>query len=167
MLHSSPPIQKQLSDVVSIIGKHDFPNKWPELIPQMVDKFKTGGFLYFFIVKFHIKLHLWMILCLFQRWFQCYKWCTSNCTFVVQKVSLRIQIWRVVEGNRIRSEHICETSHWIVSGIILIAMKSVFTFSKGSRKRYQRKSVNEKFIIRKLNGKTWNRSFTVFFISKK
>ncbi|XP_043276599.1 exportin-2 [Venturia canescens] len=44
MLHSPDSIQKQLSDAVSIIGKHDFPTKWPDLIDQMVEKFNTGDF---------------------------------------------------------------------------------------------------------------------------
>ncbi|XP_026476841.1 exportin-2 [Ctenocephalides felis] len=44
MLKAPPAIQKQLSDAVSIIGKHDFPNKWPELITEMTDKFATGDF---------------------------------------------------------------------------------------------------------------------------
>lgn len=44
MLHSPDSIQKQLSDAVSIIGKHDFPTKWPDLLDQMVEKFTTGDF---------------------------------------------------------------------------------------------------------------------------
>ncbi|KAL2737733.1 exportin-2 [Vespula squamosa] len=44
MLHSPHSIQKQLSDAVSIIGKHDLLNKWPELIDQMIEKFNTGDF---------------------------------------------------------------------------------------------------------------------------
>ncbi|XP_001606668.1 exportin-2 [Nasonia vitripennis] len=44
MLHSPDAIQKQLSDAVSVIGKHDFPDKWPELIDQMVGFFNTGDF---------------------------------------------------------------------------------------------------------------------------
>lgn len=44
MLKSSPAIQKQLSDAVSIIGKYDFPAKWPQLIGEMVEKFGTGDF---------------------------------------------------------------------------------------------------------------------------
>ncbi|XP_003692417.1 exportin-2 [Apis florea] len=44
MLHSPDSVQKQLSDAVSIVGKYDFPNKWPELIDQMVEKFNTGDF---------------------------------------------------------------------------------------------------------------------------
>ncbi|CAH0551581.1 unnamed protein product [Brassicogethes aeneus] len=44
MLTSPESIQKQLSDAISIIGKTDFPLKWPELITQMVEKFATGDF---------------------------------------------------------------------------------------------------------------------------
>lgn len=44
MLKSSPSIQKQLSDAISIIGKYDFPDKWPQLITEMVEKFATGDF---------------------------------------------------------------------------------------------------------------------------
>lgn len=44
MLRSPTALQKQLSDAVSIIGKHDFPKKWPQLIDEMVDKFATGDF---------------------------------------------------------------------------------------------------------------------------
>lgn len=45
MLHSPEAIQKQLSDAVSIVGRHDFPNKWPDLISQMVEKFATGTYI--------------------------------------------------------------------------------------------------------------------------
>lgn len=44
MLKSTPSIQKQLSDAVSIIGKYDFPEKWPQLIDEMVEKFGSGDF---------------------------------------------------------------------------------------------------------------------------
>lgn len=44
MLRSPIALQKQLSDAVSIIGKHDFPKKWPQLIDEMVEKFATGDF---------------------------------------------------------------------------------------------------------------------------
>lgn len=44
MLRSPTALQKQLSDAVSIIGKYDFPKKWPQLIDEMVDKFATGDF---------------------------------------------------------------------------------------------------------------------------
>ncbi|EOA39589.1 hypothetical protein CARUB_v10008209mg [Capsella rubella] len=33
---SSPCIQNQLSEALIIIGKHDFPNSWPSLLPQLV-----------------------------------------------------------------------------------------------------------------------------------
>lgn len=46
MLSSPEAIQKQLSDAISIIGKTDFPLKWPELISQMVEHFATGNHLY-------------------------------------------------------------------------------------------------------------------------
>ncbi|XP_037928334.1 exportin-2 [Teleopsis dalmanni] len=44
MLKSPIAIQNQLSDAVSIIGKSDFPKKWPNLIDEMVEKFATGDF---------------------------------------------------------------------------------------------------------------------------
>lgn len=44
MVMSPEAIQKQLSDAVAIIGKYDFPVKWPHLINQMVEKFQTGDF---------------------------------------------------------------------------------------------------------------------------
>lgn len=44
MLFSPNSIQKQLSDAITVIGKHDFPDKWPELIGQMVEKFSTPNF---------------------------------------------------------------------------------------------------------------------------
>ena len=34
----------QLSDAISIIGREDFPMKWPDLITEMVSKFQTGDF---------------------------------------------------------------------------------------------------------------------------
>ncbi|KAF9794424.1 hypothetical protein SFRURICE_009680 [Spodoptera frugiperda] len=44
MLKSPEAIQRQFSDAVSIIGKCDFPENWPSLIPEMVEKFNTGDF---------------------------------------------------------------------------------------------------------------------------
>lgn len=44
MLKSPKSIQKQLSDAIQIIGKYDFPKKWPQLITDMVEKFSTGDF---------------------------------------------------------------------------------------------------------------------------
>ncbi|KAK6166863.1 hypothetical protein SNE40_023474 [Patella caerulea] len=44
MLKSTEQIQLQLSDAISIIGREDFPDKWPNLITEMVSKFQTGDF---------------------------------------------------------------------------------------------------------------------------
>ncbi|KAL4236748.1 Exportin-2 [Mactra antiquata] len=42
MLKSPEQIQKQLSDAISIVGREDFPAKWPNLISEMVEKFQSG-----------------------------------------------------------------------------------------------------------------------------
>ena len=34
----------QLSDAISIIGREDFPAKWPDLLTEMVSKFESGDF---------------------------------------------------------------------------------------------------------------------------
>lgn len=44
MLSSPTIIQKQLSNAIAIIGKEDFPAKWPDLISNFVAKFGTGDF---------------------------------------------------------------------------------------------------------------------------
>ena len=44
MLKAPESLQRQLNDTVSIIGRQDFPAKWPNLIQEMVDKFGTGNF---------------------------------------------------------------------------------------------------------------------------
>lgn len=44
MLKSPAAIQKQFSDAIQIIGKYDFPKKWPQLIDEMIEKFQTGDF---------------------------------------------------------------------------------------------------------------------------
>ncbi|ELU00355.1 hypothetical protein CAPTEDRAFT_165697 [Capitella teleta] len=44
MLKSPEQIQKQLSDAISIIGREDFPAKWPDLLNEMVIKFQSGDF---------------------------------------------------------------------------------------------------------------------------
>lgn len=44
MLTSPEQIQRQLSDAISIISKEDFPEKWPDLLPTMVERLKTGDF---------------------------------------------------------------------------------------------------------------------------
>uniref|UniRef100_A0A3B3QS44 Exportin-2 n=1 Tax=Paramormyrops kingsleyae TaxID=1676925 RepID=A0A3B3QS44_9TELE len=44
MLSSPEQIQKQLSDAISIIGREDFPQKWPDLLREMVNRFQSGDF---------------------------------------------------------------------------------------------------------------------------
>nr|CAB3233957.1 exportin-2 [Phallusia mammillata] len=44
MLHSPEQYQKQLSEAISIIGREDFPDKWPSLIPEVVSKFADSDF---------------------------------------------------------------------------------------------------------------------------
>ena len=44
MLTSSKGVQRQLSEAIHIIGETDFPHQWPELIPTMTEKFKSGNF---------------------------------------------------------------------------------------------------------------------------
>nr|GMD39947.1 Exportin-2 [Ipomoea batatas] len=36
MINSSPKIQSQLSEALTVIGKHDFPKAWPALLPELV-----------------------------------------------------------------------------------------------------------------------------------
>ncbi|KAJ7373873.1 Exportin-2 [Desmophyllum pertusum] len=44
MLRSPEKLQKQLSDAVSVIGREDFPDKWTNLLPELVTKFGSGDF---------------------------------------------------------------------------------------------------------------------------
>lgn len=44
MLRSPERLQKQLSDAVSVIGREDFPDKWTNLLPDLVAKFNSGDF---------------------------------------------------------------------------------------------------------------------------
>uniref|UniRef100_A0A6I8SJM6 Exportin-2 n=1 Tax=Xenopus tropicalis TaxID=8364 RepID=A0A6I8SJM6_XENTR len=44
MLSSPEQIQKQFSDAISIIGREDFPQKWPNLLTEMVNRFQSGDF---------------------------------------------------------------------------------------------------------------------------
>uniref|UniRef100_A0A131Y3V5 Exportin-2 n=1 Tax=Ixodes ricinus TaxID=34613 RepID=A0A131Y3V5_IXORI len=44
MLRSPEQIQKQLSDAVSIIGREDFPARWPNLLHEMINYFQSGDF---------------------------------------------------------------------------------------------------------------------------
>lgn len=44
MLKSPEKVQRQLSEAISIIGREDFPNKWPNLMGEMVERFASGDF---------------------------------------------------------------------------------------------------------------------------
>ena len=44
MLTSPEQIQRQLSDGISIISREDFPEKWQDLLPQLVERLKSGDF---------------------------------------------------------------------------------------------------------------------------
>lgn len=44
MLRLPENLQKQVSDGISIIGKHDFPSKWTELFPKMSSTFTSNDF---------------------------------------------------------------------------------------------------------------------------
>ncbi|XP_072017606.1 exportin-2-like [Amphiura filiformis] len=44
MLSMPENLQRQLSDAISIIGREDFPAKWPNLLPQLVKKLEVGDF---------------------------------------------------------------------------------------------------------------------------
>lgn len=44
MLRSPEQIQRQLSDAVSIIGREDFPEKWQNLLQEMISHFQSGDF---------------------------------------------------------------------------------------------------------------------------
>lgn len=54
MLVSPEAVQKQLSDAVSIIGRTDFPEKWPNLISDMVEKFASGIKLVVLVIIFKV-----------------------------------------------------------------------------------------------------------------
>ncbi|CAI0469640.1 unnamed protein product [Linum tenue] len=43
MLSSSPRIQSQLSEALSLIGKHDFPKTWPSLLPELIQSLQAAS----------------------------------------------------------------------------------------------------------------------------
>uniref|UniRef100_A0A1J3EFA2 Exportin-2 n=1 Tax=Noccaea caerulescens TaxID=107243 RepID=A0A1J3EFA2_NOCCA len=43
MLSSSPRIQSQLSEALAVIGKHDFPRSWPELLPELISNLQRAA----------------------------------------------------------------------------------------------------------------------------
>ena len=42
MLSTPPVVRAQLSEALSIISEHDFPSKWQGLLPQLIDRLKSG-----------------------------------------------------------------------------------------------------------------------------
>lgn len=57
MLNSSETVQKQLSDAISLIGKHDFPDNWPNLLQTIIENFAVfaGECLYSLFTQIIIK----------------------------------------------------------------------------------------------------------------
>ena len=45
MLSTPPPVRAQLSEALTIIGQHDFPAKWMSLLPELLERLKTGDLL--------------------------------------------------------------------------------------------------------------------------
>ncbi|KAJ9171521.1 hypothetical protein P3X46_014879 [Hevea brasiliensis] len=43
MLSSPPRIQSQLSESLSLIGKHDFPKSWPSLLPELISNLHAAS----------------------------------------------------------------------------------------------------------------------------
>eukprot|EP00899_Mesostigma_viride_P021200 jgi/Mesvir1/29081/Mv18387-RA.1 len=44
MLNTPAQIQSQLGEALAIISEHDFPDKWPDLLPDLVSKLSTGDY---------------------------------------------------------------------------------------------------------------------------
>ena len=44
MLVLPESLQKQLSEAIACIGRHDFPKSWTELLPSMIVRFDSGDF---------------------------------------------------------------------------------------------------------------------------
>ena len=44
MLRSPEQVQRQLSDAISVIGRCDFPARWPNLIGDLTSRFSSGQF---------------------------------------------------------------------------------------------------------------------------
>ena len=42
MLSTPPVVRAQLSEALSIISEHDFPTRWQDLLPQLIDRLKAG-----------------------------------------------------------------------------------------------------------------------------
>lgn len=54
MLNAPEAVQKQLSDGISLIGKHDFPDNWPNLLPTLIENFAAFAGMYLnFTIKYY------------------------------------------------------------------------------------------------------------------
>ena len=42
MLSTPPIVRAQLSEALSIISAHDYPAKWPQLLPELLQRLKSG-----------------------------------------------------------------------------------------------------------------------------
>ena len=42
MLNTPNIVRAQLSEALTIVGQHDFPAKWPTLLPELVERMKSG-----------------------------------------------------------------------------------------------------------------------------
>lgn len=61
MLSSPEAVQKQLSDAILLIGKHDFPENWPNLLPKIIENFATFAGMYLDICITIISIFLYLI----------------------------------------------------------------------------------------------------------
>ena len=42
MLSTPPLVRAQLSEALSVVSSHDFPRKWATLLPELIERLKTG-----------------------------------------------------------------------------------------------------------------------------
>ena len=43
MLSAPPAVRAQLSEALAVIGRHDYPSKWPELLPDLVARLRSAN----------------------------------------------------------------------------------------------------------------------------
>jgi hypothetical protein len=53
MLSAPDAVQKQLSDAISLIGKHDFPDQWPNLLTTIIENFAAFASMRFTILMYY------------------------------------------------------------------------------------------------------------------
>lgn len=42
MLSTPPLVRAQLSEALSVISSHDFPRKWSTLLPELIERLRSG-----------------------------------------------------------------------------------------------------------------------------